>query len=393
MTRLKIIPLLSLLVLVLAILGGAAWLYLRPEIGGGGGGKSAKFAPRTKANWPVGYQLPIEAQAEYDRVILVSIDTLRADHLSSNGYQRRTTPFLDGLARQGVSFQRAVASVSHTAPSHATMMTGLAPAEHGVVINGLTLSDDAQDLASMFGDAGYETAAFLNVRFLSGITKNFDKSISAPKRGGGVVESARRWLESERSSERFFMWVHLYDPHHWKDVKRTPKRELDALRKHDKMSRDELYAYFEELHSLKPQIEGEPFDLGWVVEIKNSHRIPTRSRDDYLDFVDAYDAQIFYADRLVRSLYQTVEDLDLPGRTLWIITSDHGEGLASHQIAGHGGRIYQEQLLVPLIFHASDGGLGGQGGRRVENLVQHIDLYPTLAATCLLYTSPSPRDS
>jgi arylsulfatase A-like enzyme len=102
------------------------------------------------------------------------------------------------------------------------------------------------------------------------------------------------------------------------------------------------------------------------------------SVDQYLRFVDGYDTLIQYADRQLRDVYQAVSELNLSGPTLWVVTSDHGEGLASHGTDGHGGHIYQEQLAVPLVLHASDGSLAP---RRIEALTSHLDLYPTLVAT------------
>lgn len=373
MSRNKVLPIVFLTLFAAVIVSGALRLYLGFDDGLGPGGKSEHSTPR---QWPVRFDVPAKVDPTYDRVILVTLDTLRADHVSGYGYARETTPFLDSMIERGVAFERAVASVSHTAPSHATMLTGLAPAEHGVIWNGLSLPPEANDAASMFDASGFETAAFVNTRFLAGVAIQFKKIGVQVGQGERVVLAAIRWLQREHASDRFFMWVHLYDPHHWKLADHTPQSELAELHEKDTLERSELYRYFEELHALKPQVPGHPFDLGWTVEVKGSYRLPTNSREDYLDFVDAYDAHIRYSDRQLERLYAAVESLDLPGRTLWIVTSDHGEGLASHQVAGHGGRIYQEQLVVPMVFHASDGSLQK---RRVDNMVQHVDLFPTLA--------------
>lgn len=373
MSRNKALPIVLLAVLAAVIVGGALRLYLSFD---GGLGLWAKSDPSTAREWPVRFDVPAKVDPTYDRVILVTLDTLRADHVSGYGYARETTPFLDSMIESGVAFDRAIASVSHTAPSHATMLTGLAPAEHGVVLNGLSLPLEAKDAASMFDASGFQTAAFVNARFLAGVAVNFKKIGVQVAQGGRVVLAAISWLQREHASDRFFMWVHLYDPHHWKLADRTPQSELAELQEKDALERSDLYRYFERLHALKPQVPGQPFDLGWTVEVKGSHRLPTNSREDYLDFVDAYDAHILYSDRQLERLYKAVESLNLPGRTLWIVTSDHGEGLASHEVAGHGGRIYQEQLVVPMVFHASDGSLQK---RRVDTMVQHVDLFPTLA--------------
>src|SRR5262245_33382339 len=189
---------------------------------------TSEEAARERGSWPVAVERSSDAQPAYDRVVLVTIDTLRADHVSCYGYPRKTTPFLDSLAEKGVRFGHALAAVSHTAPSHATMLTGVVPAVHGVVTNGTALNPAALDLAQLFSRAGFETAAFLNVKFLSGIAGSFGKvAVCAVGQEDGhkillsgkhVVSAALDWLAKERHSERFFLWVHLYDPHKWKEI-------------------------------------------------------------------------------------------------------------------------------------------------------------------------------
>ena len=331
---------------------------------------------RLDESWPITARLPEGVQPAFERVVLVSIDTLRADHVSSYGYRRPTTPFLDSLAERGVLFERAAASVSHTAPSHATMLTGLPPAVHGVLQNFDRLDPESEHAGSIFRRAGFETAAALNVRFLRGIAPGFDFVDAHIGSGAPVVDSAVEWMRTKRTSERFFLWVHLYDPHHWKERGKTPSTELAEIRAATEMSDEELFEYLAGLHGLPEPDAGGRVELGWKVDVPGSVRQATGTAvRDYLDFVDAYDAQTLYADRLLRRLYEAVESLALEGSTLWIVTSDHGEGLASHGVAGHGGHIYQEQLFVPLVIHQSDDSLRP---RRVKTLVQHTDLLPTL---------------
>lgn len=329
--------------------------------------------------WPVSVELGTpDPELAFERVILVTIDTLRADHVSSYGYFRPTTPFLDSLAERGALFERAVAAVSHTAPSHATMLTGLVPLEHGVLENGTLLPEEAMDLARMFGAAGRPSAAFLSVGFLEGIAGSFDHVRVEKQSSVPLVQAAMQWLSNERTSERFFLWLHMYDPHRWRFVDRAPRAQLEAIRRGTERDDDALYDALEELHGLPRLAPDEPFALPWTVTIRGEVELETRTRRDYLDFIDTYDAQIRLSDDLLRALYEHVEGLGLGGRTLWVVTSDHGEGLASHGAAGHGSWIYQEQLLVPLVVHASDGAIPA---RRIPNLVQHVDLFPTLAAT------------
>ena len=339
--------------------------------------------------WPVAVESSGAEHPEYERVVLVTIDTLRADHVSSYGYPRATTPFLDSLAARGVRFARAYASVSHTAPSHATMLTGLAPAVHGVLQNGGQLDSAAVNLGGLFGANGFETAAFLNVKFLSGIAASFGHvevcalGGEAGRRrkltGADVADAALKWLRTTRTSPRFLLWVHLYDPHKWKDV------VLEAGNANKPLWSESSPADFASqvlaLHGLPPAEPGKPYRFGWTVEKSaGAEDVPldVQTLEGFLRCVDAYDELTLFADRQLQRLYEGLEALQLPGRTLWVVTADHGEGLASHGVAGHGGRIYQEQLHVPLVLHASDGSLAPEV---VEELVAHVDLLPTLAET------------
>lgn len=346
-------------------------------------GKEAAPSPTPAAGGGPLRAVRTEDRLDYERVVLVTIDTLRADHVSSYGYPRATTPFLDSLAARGVRFARVLAAVSHTAPSHATMLTGLVPAVHGVVENGGTLAPGVEDLAGLFGKNGFESAAFLNVKFLSGIAASFGqvgvRALGPDQRvlsGADVVDAALGWLERERKGPRFLLWVHLYDPHKWKDLVLEHEGKRDPI--WQGASPPDFLARVAALHGLPAPRAGEPYRVDWHVEKKGGETLDVSSAEGFLRCIDAYDQLTLFADHQVQRLYERIEALGLPGRTLWVVTADHGEGLASHGVAGHGGRIYQEQLRVPLVVHASDGSLGP---RVVDELVAHVDLFPTLAET------------
>ncbi|HEX6883802.1 MAG TPA: sulfatase [Planctomycetota bacterium] len=321
---------------------------------------------RVTGEWPVEVELAAGATPRFERVVLVTIDTLRADHVSAHGYRRKTTPFLDSLAERGVLFERAQATVSHTAPSHTSMLTGLPPLVHGVLHNGYRIEEGAVDLARVFAAAGFETAACVNTEFLQGVAAQFGALSWTIERGDTVLASARRWLAEERQTPRFFLWVHLFDPHHWKGF----ALEVESERLFRGKAPPDWTEYVLALHGLTPETL-----IGQRWETEVDRPVEITSLEQYLRFVDGYDALIQYADRQLQGLYEAVEGLGLAGPTLWIVTSDHGEGLASHGLHGHGGHIYQEQLAVPLVVHASDGSLGP---RRVTALTTHLDLFPTL---------------
>jgi arylsulfatase A-like enzyme len=139
--------------------------------------------------------------------VLVTIDTLRADHLGSYGYPRNVSPFLDELASRGARFAQALTTIAHTAPSHASMFTGLPPMRHGVRANGQTLDASTPTLAGALRAAGWDTAAFTSVKFLGGVSNGF-QTVSAVRRGADqVTREAIEWLGSRDSSRPFFIWV------------------------------------------------------------------------------------------------------------------------------------------------------------------------------------------
>jgi len=173
-------------------------------------------------------------------VVLVTIDTLRADHLGCYGYPRPTSPFLDGLARGGVLFENAYSSISHTTPAHATLFTGLYPAQHRVLRNGEgfagSLIGDARlpyrTMAELLARAGYETAAFTGVGFLRPVARGFTTVSAAGdwrqyEQADAVASDAVRFVATKRPADRFFLWVHLFDPH---APDRAPEDLLRRLR-------------------------------------------------------------------------------------------------------------------------------------------------------------------
>ena len=338
-------------------------------------------------DWPVTVELPADPEPLYPRVVLFTIDTLRADHVSAYGYRRTTTPFLDSLAQQGVLFTRANSTISQTAPSHASMLTGLPPLVHGVLDNSHELGRDAVDLARVFGAAGFETAACVNTKFLQGVAHSFGSVHAATGRGDDVVRLATTWLEKERKGERFFLWVHVFDPHRWKNlqglitVERARRRTRGNAPVRDSEftfhgeTPPDFERYVMELHGLDAPSDASAPP---VQTRKDGESVDFESHAEYLRYVDAYDAMARLADGSLAALYHAIEALALPGPTLWIVTADHGEGLASHGLCGHGGHIYQEQLSIPLLIHASDKSLAP---RRVGAVTSHLDLYPTLVET------------
>ncbi len=299
---------------------------------------------------------------EVKNVVFITIDTLRADHTSAYGYPVRTTPFLEQMAAQGVTFDRAYAHSSTTAPSHSSMFTGLYPIQHRVQTNGQKLDGRFTTLASHLAAAGWRTGAFVSAPALfdgSNVRRGFTDYDSPPESHGHpgrnyrpaneTIEAAARWLRrSLRQDDPFLLWVHLYDPH---SPLRPPIGHLRAIRPRDPVAGEARRALMRSRFI--------------------DQSVPGIRRE-----VLAYDAEVLFADTELRRLFRTASANGALDSTLWVITSDHGQGLETHGWFGHHVQIYNTELHIPLIFVFPG---NWQAGRRVtEELVSHVDLTPTL---------------
>lgn len=257
----------------------------------------------------------------FPNVLIVTIDTLRADRLSAYGYRRPTSPNLDRLLAQGVRFTQARTVEPLTNPALCSMFTSLHPHEHGATRNGLRLRPDATSAARVLGRRGYRTAAFVgNWTLRNGISglgdhfQTYDEVFSRKRwfglfKGEATAEdltaSAREWLAEHRRTSRnpFLLWVHYVEPH-------APYR-------------------------LQEEFAGR---LGIRVESETSRS-------------DRYDTEIAFADAQVgRLLAEIQRDPALAANTLIVFAADHGESLGEHSYWGHGRNLYEPTLRIPLGF-------------------------------------------
>jgi len=288
--------------------------------------------PSTAAAWT---EAVGDLSPEEWNVVLVTIDTLRADRLGCYGYAEIETPYLDRLASEGILFENALTTVPFTLPAHSSIMTGVYPPVHGVRENvGYALDERLPTLAEDLSAAGRRTGGFVSAFVLDGrwgIDRGFDRyydefkvqdtgmlNIGAVQREGTeTIEQAGAWLD-ETAGSPFFLWLHLFEPH-------------------------------------DPYEAPEPY----------ASRYPQRP----------YDAEVAYTDSLVGRLREMLEGRDLLERTLLIVTGDHGEGLGDHGEYFHGYFVYDSTARVPLIVRLPGARLGG---RRVAAAVSHVDLRPTV---------------
>jgi choline-sulfatase len=267
-------------------------------------------------------------------LVIITIDTLRADRLGAYGSRTVETPHLDALARDGAMALDASVQVPLTRPSHVTLMTGLYPAEHAIRDNvSPALAPEVPTLAERLKASGFQTAAFVSSVVLSrqsGLARGFDDYSDAfeveaddarflntiQRRGDAPTAEAVAWMEGHRAG-RMFVWLHLYDPH-------------------DPYEPPAPYA---------ARYAGSP-----------------------------YDGEVAWSDELVGRVDVALARLGLAGETLLVVTSDHGEGLGDHGEAVHGYFVYESTLAVPLLLR----GPGIPAGTRIPVTVRAVDLMPTL---------------
>ncbi len=290
--------------------------------------------------------LYLHLSRERYNLVLVSIDTLRPDHLGCYGYGRDTSPAIDRVAREGLVFREVVSQSPWTLPSHATMLTSTYSSVHGVTRDDRVLSPSFTTLAEYLAQAGYRTAAFtgggyMNRRF--GFDQGFEIYMDRYTEGEAdpfldVHWSTFRnhvldWLGAHHD-EPFFLFVHSYDVHKPYD----PPREL-------------VTPFF-------PECRGEiiTFNDHRTVIVKVPDRPPETIPVDSLPaslrdhLVAHYDAEIREVDREVAILREALDGLGVLDRTLIVITSDHGEQFLEHGSLGHRNTLFGEEIGVPLVM-------------------------------------------
>lgn len=280
-------------------------------------------------------------------LLIVTLDTLRADHLGAYGYSAAETPALDRLAAEGIRFERVASTAPITLVAHGSIMTGLIPPHHGWRDNGSFLAaDTVRTLAEVLQQSGYSTGGFvasfvLDDRF--GIARGFDAYtdfgglevdldaellLNVERRGDEVIDDAIAWLGKQ--SGPFFAWVHLYDPH-------TP---------------------YEPPEPFAGRFRGRP-----------------------------YDGEIAYTDQQVGRLLDYLEQSGRASDTLLVVTADHGEGLGDHDEKWHAFFIYDSTIRVPLILR----GEGLPSGMVVDGQASLVDLLPTSLALLGVDDPDGPR--
>ncbi len=302
-------------------------------------------------------------------LLLISLDTVRADHLSCYGYSRETTPHIDSLAAAGTIAELCQGQASWTLPTMSTILSGVTTVVHGA---GRTntgfhgISPDAPWLPLAFHREGYRTAAFFNVMFMNedfGFHRGFQHfdcqgvaSGNSLRKAGQTVDDFLSWLDSGDRNQPFFAAVHFYDPH-------IPYRAPEPFRS---MYTDPDY--------------GGDYGDSWgegvteMMDVNSGEIVP--EPEDIANLIALYDGEISYMDAEIGRMLTDLRSRGLAENTLVIIVGDHGEEFLEHGGIEHGRTLYEETTHVPLIL----AGPGFNGGRVISQSVGQLDIAGTIAA-------------
>lgn len=288
-------------------------------------------------------------------VLVILLDTLRADHLGCYGYPRPTSPVLDELAAKGAVFENAWSSAPWTLPSHASLFSSLYMSEHGVWEKTHRLPESATTIAEVLRSEGYATSAFTASGYLRpeyGFVQGFDRFWFANNDPARTLNAAIDWIEG--SVGPYFSFVHTYHVH-------SPHDPEGAAR--DALVRPYGGDLPESVH---------PPDYPW-----GRRKGPQLDPEDVRYISDLYDAEILEIDTLLGEMLDRLEAAGKLDNTLIIVTSDHGEEFQDHGHFEHGWSLYEEQLSVPLIVHYPG---VFEGGLRIQYPTIGVDVAPTIAA-------------
>ncbi|MBD3261086.1 MAG: sulfatase-like hydrolase/transferase [Candidatus Altiarchaeales archaeon] len=285
-------------------------------------------------------------------VVLISIDTLRADHLGCYGYGKNTTPNIDEIAKESLLFENTHSTSSWTYPAHFTILTGKTPAKKQLfVFNGIeAFGGQQQTLAEILNSRGYETAAFTGGGFVSeelGFGQGFNTFVSRGRRFEDNQKSLLEWL-GDNHFKRFFLFIHGYNCH----------RPYEAPGEYKNMFVTRTPAECEN------------------VSFKDTERPKFRCREtkEGLKYMKArYDGEIFYADKLIGQVLEVLRDVGVYENTIIVITSDHGEEFAEHGGFDHVNTLYEEVLHVPLLIR-----IPGVGSRRFSCGKTNTQIFPAI---------------
>ncbi len=288
--------------------------------------------------------------------VLISLDTLSAEHMSLHGYHRPTTPFLERLAERSMVFDNAFVQLPGTLPSHMSIMTGLYPDQHGMIHTDGILSEQIATMPEIFHSKGYRTAGFTEGGYVSGrygFSRGFEQFDDSFKdfwrRKPDVFDSGLAFIESVAADEPFFLFVHTYAVH----APYTPPEECRDLFWLD---------------------DPPPVDPPLGPHLKEHNEgLAVIDKDTAEYYAALYDAEVRCLDMRLEAFFAELEQLGIADDVTVVVTSDHGEEFLDHGMMVHR-QIYAENTHVPLMLVHP----GFSRGQRIPGIVQSIDIAPTL---------------
>ncbi len=320
-----------------------------------------------------------------ENVILITIDTLRADHLSIYDYPRETAPFISSLAEKGAIFKRCYSNSATTNPAHASIFTSYYPTQHKVEKNWIKLDDSFITMAEIFKAKGFETFAFTSsdIFKVNNMFQGFDffdepenprekwnKKYRQAELTGDVIG---KFFSGRKINGKTFTWIHLFEPHR---PYYPPQKHLDHIKNMD--DKNKIISFLKNNHKIDPKIyKGKVFKKrGRSDFFKKHHNYYDnwKSEDIMYDQINLYDAEIHYADSQLKRISGILESAGINKNSLWIITGDHGEGLGNHNWFMHSREIYKEAIHVPLILYSP----GLIKEKILPHFTEHNDILPSL---------------
>jgi arylsulfatase A-like enzyme len=292
-------------------------------------------------------------------IIIVDIDTLRADHLGCYGYDRETSPSIDAFAHQSLFFERAFSQAPNTPPSQASILTGLYPSSHGMIYDDDRVSEEIVTLAEALAEQGYATAGFHDggyLRGVFGIGQGFQ--LYDDNRGGGLASvgpKAIQWMR-QHAHQNFLLFIHTYDTH-------TPYAPVPP---YDRM-------FMEGVPDPTPGFEPTTDRMEQIRLSKYTDTLLTLPANDLAYAMALYDGEIRYVDQWFAEFWSAVDELGLDERATIVFLSDHGEEFQEHGSVLHE-KLYATVTHIPFMIRLPR----GQMARAVPEIVETVDLMPTL---------------
>lgn len=320
-------------------------------------------------------------------IILLTIDTLRPDHLGCYGNAAVSSPNIDRLASTGYLFSQAVTAVPLTLPSHSSILTGVYPPRHGVRLNSQPLPESNTTLAEILADHGYQTAACISVKilgtaygmgqgfyyfnsimggrvnffYLQRRSSLFDAVVRAlldppnilTRTAKKTTDEVMNWLRRNKQ-QPFFLWIHYYDPH----LPLDPPEPFAEMYRKSRQGGERIYQVLTDINKVGP--------------LKVDLRL--------------YDGEVGYVDQQLGRIFSVLEEQQMMNDAIIIFTADHGEHLIEHNYYGHGLRLYDPSLRIPLIIKPAKAITRQE---RIQDQVQSVDIFPTILE---MVSIPAPPD-